>query len=184
MATRSSVLAWRIPGMGEPGGLLSLGSHRVGHHWSDLAAAAAVSGKRKTSQKPWAQSLLKGLSCDCAGLACGSDGKESACNAGGSGSNAGWERSPGEGNGRTLQYSWLKEFHGQRSLAGYNPWGHKESVYRISCHLHPKTVLPLLFQFGYYLFLFLFWFLWLTSNTMLKRSDKSGHPYLIPEFSK
>ena len=31
MATPSSVLAWRIPGMGEPGGLLSMGSHRVGH---------------------------------------------------------------------------------------------------------------------------------------------------------
>ena len=41
MATHSSVLAWRIPGMGEPGGLLSLGSHRVGHDWRDLAAAAA-----------------------------------------------------------------------------------------------------------------------------------------------
>ena len=40
MATHSSVLAWRIPGMGEPGGLLSMGSHRVGHDWSDLAAAA------------------------------------------------------------------------------------------------------------------------------------------------
>ena len=41
MATHSSVLAWRIPGTGEPGGLPSLGSHRVGHNWSDLAAAAA-----------------------------------------------------------------------------------------------------------------------------------------------
>ena len=41
MATHSSVLAWRIPGMGEPGGLPSTGSHRVGHDWSDLAAAAA-----------------------------------------------------------------------------------------------------------------------------------------------
>ena len=39
MATLSSVLAWRIPGTGEPGGLPSLGSHRVGHDWSDLAAA-------------------------------------------------------------------------------------------------------------------------------------------------
>ena len=39
MATHSSVIAWRIPGMGEPGGLPSLGSHRVGHDWSDLAAA-------------------------------------------------------------------------------------------------------------------------------------------------
>ena len=42
MATHSSVLAWRIPGTGEPGGLPSTGSHRVGHDWSDLAAAAAV----------------------------------------------------------------------------------------------------------------------------------------------
>ena len=41
MATHSSVLAWRIPGMGEPGGLPSMGLHRVGHDWSDLAAAAA-----------------------------------------------------------------------------------------------------------------------------------------------
>ena len=39
MATHSSVLAWRIPGTGEPGGLPSLGLHRVGHDWSDLAAA-------------------------------------------------------------------------------------------------------------------------------------------------
>ena len=42
MATHSSVLARRIPGMGEPGGLLSMGSHRVGHNWSNLAAAAAA----------------------------------------------------------------------------------------------------------------------------------------------
>ena len=41
MATHTSILAWRIPGTGEPGGLPSMGSHRVGH-WSDLAAAAAV----------------------------------------------------------------------------------------------------------------------------------------------
>ena len=42
MATHSSVLAWRIPGMGEPGGLPSMGSHRVGHKWHNLAAAAAA----------------------------------------------------------------------------------------------------------------------------------------------
>ena len=42
MATHSSVLAWRIPGTGEPGGLPSMGSHRAGHDWSYLAAAAAV----------------------------------------------------------------------------------------------------------------------------------------------
>ena len=43
MATHSSVVDWRIPGTGEPGGLLSMGSHRVGHDWSDLAAAATES---------------------------------------------------------------------------------------------------------------------------------------------
>ena len=41
MATHSSVLVWRIPGISEPGGLPSMGSHRVGHDWSDLAAVAA-----------------------------------------------------------------------------------------------------------------------------------------------
>ena len=39
MAAHSSVFAWRIPGTGELGGLPSMGSHRVGHDWSDLAAA-------------------------------------------------------------------------------------------------------------------------------------------------
>jgi len=42
MATHSSVLAWRIPGMAEPGGLPSMGLHRVRHDWGDLAAAAAA----------------------------------------------------------------------------------------------------------------------------------------------
>ena len=42
MATHSSVLAWRIPGTGEPGGLPSMGSHRVRHDCSDLAVAAAA----------------------------------------------------------------------------------------------------------------------------------------------
>ena len=41
-APHSRVLAWRIPGMGEPGGLPSMGSHRVGHDWSDFAAAACL----------------------------------------------------------------------------------------------------------------------------------------------
>ena len=59
MATHSSVLAWRIPGMAEPGGLPSMGSHRVGHDRSDLAAAAAQlscsdgsPGKMVASQGP------------------------------------------------------------------------------------------------------------------------------------
>ena len=44
MAPHSSVLAWRIPGTEEPSGLPSLGSHRIGHDWSELAAAAAAAG--------------------------------------------------------------------------------------------------------------------------------------------
>ena len=50
-ATHSSVLAWRIPGTGEPGGLPSIGSHRVGHYWSDLAAAAAAAHASKIMPK-------------------------------------------------------------------------------------------------------------------------------------
>ena len=60
MATHSSVLASRIPGMGEPGGLPSMGSHRVGHDWSGLAAAAACGSAAKnlpTMQETWVWSL-------------------------------------------------------------------------------------------------------------------------------
>ena len=85
MATHSSVLAWRIPETGEPDGLPSMGSRRVGHDWSDLAAAAAVPVLR---------------------LPCGSTGKESACNAGDPGSIPRLGTSPGEGIGYLLQYSW------------------------------------------------------------------------------
>ena len=42
MATQSSVLAWRIPEMGKPGGLPSVGSHRIGYDWSNLGAAAEM----------------------------------------------------------------------------------------------------------------------------------------------
>ena len=80
MATHSSVLAWRIPGTAEPGGLPSMGSHRVGHDWSDLAAAAAG----------------------------GSVGKNLPANAGNVGSIPGSGRSPGEGNGNPLQHSCLE----------------------------------------------------------------------------
>ena len=57
----------------------------------------------------------------------GSEGKESACNAGDVGSILGLGRSPGGGHGNPLQYSCLENPHGQRRLAGYSPWGHKES---------------------------------------------------------
>ena len=53
MANHSSVLAWRIPGMGEPGGLPSMGSHRVRHDWSDSAAAAVVHNLDWILEPPW-----------------------------------------------------------------------------------------------------------------------------------
>ena len=104
MATHSSVLAWRIPGAAEPGGLLSMGSHRVGHDWSDLAAAGSPRGFPGSSV-----------------------GKESACNAGDSGSIPGLGRFSRGGHGNPLQYSCLENPHGQRSLEGYSPWDSKES---------------------------------------------------------
>ena len=57
----------------------------------------------------------------------GSDGEESTCNAGDLGSIPRLGRSPGGGHGNPLQYSCLENPHGQRSLAGYSPWGLKES---------------------------------------------------------
>ena len=62
VATHSSVLAWRIPGTGEPGGLPSMGSHTVGHDWSDLAAAVQghvrVNTGRLQLTEGWMLSIL------------------------------------------------------------------------------------------------------------------------------
>ena len=56
----------------------------------------------------------------------GSNSEESACNVGDLGSITGLGRSPGGGHGNPFQYSSLENPHGQRSLEGYSPWGHKE----------------------------------------------------------
>ena len=57
----------------------------------------------------------------------GSDSKEFSCNAEDLGFIPGLGRSPGGGHGNPLQYSCLENPHGQRSLVGYSPWGHKAS---------------------------------------------------------
>ena len=101
MASHSSVLAWRIPGTGHLGGLPSMGSHRVGHDWSDSAAPAANTKHFCVLETlnismclvfythlltfPWSRK---------------------------------WQPTPVFLPG---------ESHGQRSLAGYSPWGYKES---------------------------------------------------------
>ena len=86
MATHSSVLAWRILEMGEPGGLPSMGSHRVGHDWSDVAAAVAAASYLST--------LFHGFSF----LFFGSCPAASGI----------LVPQPGEGNGTPLQYSCLE----------------------------------------------------------------------------
>ena len=65
-----------------------------------------------------------------------SDSKESACNAEYLHSIPGLERAPGEGNGNSLQVFFPRESHGQRSLAGYGPWGRKESDTTERLHFH------------------------------------------------
>ena len=53
--------------------------------------------------------------------------KNPPASTGDTGSVPGWERFPGGRNGNPFQYSCLENLHGQRSLAGYSPWDHKES---------------------------------------------------------
>ena len=75
-----------------------------------------------------------------------SRGKEFACNAGDLGLIPGLGISPGVGHGNALQYSFLKNSYGQRSLAGYSPWGRKESdaTERLSTHI--QTLILKLFM--------------------------------------
>ena len=128
MAPHSSTLAWKTPWMEEPGGLLSMGSHRVGHNWSDLAAAAAAAMITFwASQAAW---WLKK--------------KKSAVQ---------------EMPKTQIWHSWVEiswnrkwqptsvflpgQFHGQRSLVGYSPWGRKkaDTTEWLSTHIHTDYIL-------------------------------------------
>ena len=70
----------------------------------------------------------------------GSDGKESTCNEGDLGLIPELGRSPGGGHGNPLQYSCLENPHGQRSLVGYSPGGHKEldMTEQLSTHMQTR----------------------------------------------
>ena len=133
MAIHSSVLAWRIPRMGEPGGLPSMGSHRVEHDWSNLAAAAAEAWC-KTSiallKNMWENHIPKiqeetGFSYHKLG-----DMTQTAKNLSGMHESLvqsmGWEDSSLEGNGTSTPVFLPGKPHGQRRLVGYCPWGDKE----------------------------------------------------------
>ena len=141
MAPHSSTPAWKIPWMEEPGGLPSMGSHRVGHDWSDLAAAAA--GTASCYLQVWR------VCPQCRGhKRCRFDP---------------WVR----------KIAWRKEWqpttvflpgesHGQRSLVGYSPWGHKELyTTEVTWFLQAVTDFLLPFQSASPLFFFILWLLWL-----------------------
>ena len=76
----------------------------------------------------------------------GKDGKESACNAGDLGSIPGSGRSSGRRTWQPTPVFLPGEFHGQRSLVGYSPWGHKESnmTEQLTCHFSAFQLTPCL----------------------------------------
>ena len=97
------------PRDGKPGGLLSMGSHRVGHNWSYAAAAERI------VPRPWSTTMITlywvghfRFILIIMNFSCGSDSKVSVYNAGDLGSIPGLGRSPGKGNGNPLQYYFLE----------------------------------------------------------------------------
>ena len=157
MATHSSVLAWRIPGTAEPGGLLSMGSHRIGHDWSDLAAAVANKIKQPIlwqviNFKDWFFSFKRVKNCvhrivcishlldlkaqmdfflihwyPCTWFLGGSVVKESACQCRRYGFNLWVGKIPWRRKWQPSSIFLPGKSHGQRHLVGYSPWGCKES---------------------------------------------------------
>ena len=112
MATHSSVLAWRIPGMGEPGGLQSMGSHRVksmgSHRVRSMGSHSQVPGVAQSRKR---LKRLSSSSRPMLGFSGGSVVKNSPTNAGDpkdSDSMAKWGRSPGVGNDNSFQYCCLE----------------------------------------------------------------------------
>ena len=154
MATHSSVLAWRILGTGEPGGLPSLGLHRVGHDWSNAAAAAFPQlgeGNGNTLQYSFLANPMTGepgglLSLgshrvghnwsDLAaaafpqlGLPGGSMVKNLPANAGDTSCrfNPWFRKIPWSRKWKPTLVFLPGQSHGQRHLEGYSPWGGKRT---------------------------------------------------------
>ena len=99
---------WRIPWTEQPGALQSLGLHRVGQDWSDLASLLAWCWVLPPVMWETATWSSDGEATCPFWVPGGSDGKESACNAEDRGSMSGSVRTPGEGNGNSLHYSCLE----------------------------------------------------------------------------
>ena len=114
MASHSSVLAWRIPGMGEPGGLPSLGSHRVGQDRSDLAAAALILNIQVSFIK-LQKAVARWLS-----------GKKSTYQCRKYGLDPWVGKIPWKRKCQPTPVFLLGKSHGQRSLVGCSPWVSKQ----------------------------------------------------------
>ena len=152
MATHSSVVAWRIPGTGEPGGLSSMG-HRVGHDWSDLVAAAAGILEWWCFFFNYSVDQFRAISDS---FSDGSVIKNSLCSAGDAGLVPGLGRSPGGGNGKPLQYScleilWtdepgrLQSMGSQKSQTLLHTHTHTHSCLIVKMSLNCKLIQRLLF---------------------------------------
>ena len=164
MTPHSSTLAWKIPWTEEPGRLQSMGSQRVGHDWatelnwfsltsfpsSSIGKVSACNAGEPGSipgsgrspreetgypiQYSWAllvAQMVKNLPAIW----------ETYCNTGDPGSIPGLGSFPETGHGLPLQCSCLENSHGQRSLAGYSPWGCKESDMTEQLSIHSVSLL-------------------------------------------
>ena len=123
MALHSSVLAWRIPGTGEPDGLPSMGSHRVGHDWSDLVAAAAAAPTLRTRLPRW---LSGKATCQCR------RGKRRRFNP--------WVRKIPLEEEMATHFRILAWEIPQRCLVSYKPWGPKEWNMTGWLSMHKRTL--------------------------------------------
>ena len=181
MAPHSSTLAWKIPWTEEPGGLQSMGLLRVGHYWAtslfhfhalekEMATHSSILAWRIPGTGEPDGLLSMGthrVGHDWSDLAAGSSvGKESACSAGDPGSIPGSGRSPGEGNGKPLQYpclenlmdrgAWWAAVHGpqsgawlrlcsvqiSRSVVSDSLWSHEPQPARLPCPSPTPGVYP------------------------------------------
>ena len=107
--------------------MLCLSEPAISHPFMLSTSEVILTHSLTCALLPLESSMIQGEAWKERGFPGGSDGKESACDAGDLGSIPGLGRSSGERNGYTFWYSCLENPHGQRILAGYSPWGCQES---------------------------------------------------------
>ena len=128
MATHSSILAWKIPWTEEPGGLQSMGSQSVGHDWVTQHSAQHMEGYSNITHESTCIIYIY-LYMHKLGFPCEVSGKESSCQCRRHKRHRfnPWVRKIHCWRAWQLTPVFLPgEFHGQRSLGHYGPWGHKE----------------------------------------------------------